>query len=139
MLYNIITGHGVPPFPQKDIIYLCCKLTELAGDNFQWCFTDGNAAKKITSFASNLNELEEKIDWRSIRSNDFRDENSDGDEDRVRKKHAEFLVKEHLAVKYIKRIVVLNKAKKEEVIMILKELEIDDIEVFVNPDNKFYF
>ena len=23
MLYNIITGHGVPPSPQKDIIYLC--------------------------------------------------------------------------------------------------------------------
>ena len=42
MLYNIITGHGVPKKPQEDIIYLCCKLTELATDDFQWCYTNGN-------------------------------------------------------------------------------------------------
>ncbi len=26
MLYNIVTGHGVPASPQEDIVYLCCKL-----------------------------------------------------------------------------------------------------------------
>ncbi len=138
MLYNIITGHGVPAFPQKDIIYLCCRLTDLACDNFQWCFTDGNAAKKITWFGNDLDELNDKVDWLSVRTNDFRDDNADGDEDRIRKKHAEFLVKEHVPVDYIKRIVVLNQKKKEQVEEILEKFDLD-IEVLINSNNKFYF
>jgi hypothetical protein len=47
MLYNIITGHGVRAFPQEDIVYLCCKLTDLATEEFQWCYTNGNAAVSV--------------------------------------------------------------------------------------------
>lgn len=139
MLYNIITEHGVPIFPQKDIIYICCKLIDLACEDFQWCYTDGNAAKKISRFGNDLDLLIGRIDWHSIDTTDFRDENVDGDEDRVRKKHAEFIVKNHVPPKYIKRIVVLNKSKQIEVQSILDELEIDNIEVYINPKNKFYF
>lgn len=138
MLYNVITGHGVPKFPQEEIIYLCCKLTDLATDEFQWCYTNGNAATKITRFFRKLSGIEEKIDWRSIRSTDFRDDNEDGDEDRGRKKHAEFLVKDYVPAKYIKRIVVLNEAKKKQVEKIIEKLDLE-IEVFINPEKKFYF
>ncbi len=137
MLYNIKTGHGVPPFPQRDIIYLCCKLHELATDDFQWCFTDGNAAKKITRYSTDLAHIK-LLDWRSINTEDCRDENADGDEDRIRKKHSEFLVKDHVPVDYIKAIVVLNEAKEKEVNAILKKLKLT-IEVKINPNNKYYF
>jgi hypothetical protein len=135
MLYNIKTGHGVPASPQKDIIYLCCKLSELATKDFQWCFTDGNAAKKISKFSNNIKHIEH-LDWRSIKTTDFRDENADGDEDRIRKKHAEFLVKDHVPVQYIKVIAVLNQEIKEQVEEILQEHKLT-IEVIIKTD--FYF
>ena len=136
MLYNIVTGHGVPASPQKDIIYLCFKLNELATDDFEWCFTDGNAAKSITKFFKKLDNIENKVDWHSIDSTDFRDENADGDEDRVRKKHAEFLVKDHVPVDYIKAIAVLNKATKEQVESVLENFDLS-IDVYIKPS--YYF
>lgn len=135
MLYNIITGHGVPPSPQNDIIYLCCKLSELATENFQWCFTDGNAAKKISKFSKDINDIEH-LDWHSITTTDFRDENADGDEDRVRKKHSEFLVKDHVPVYNIKAIAVLNQTVKEQVEAILENF---DLTIDVKIKTNFYF
>ena len=135
MLYNIKTGHGVPASPQKDIIYLCCKLSELATDDFQWCFTDGNAAKRISKFSNDLKNLE-YLDWRSIKTTDFRDENADGDEDRIRKKHAEFLVKDHVPIRYIKGIVVLNQTIKEQIEKILIDLKLT---IGVKIKTEFYF
>ena len=135
MLYNIITGHGVPAIPQKDIIYICCRLNQFTTATFQWCFTDGNAAKKISAFSNNIKNLE-KLDWKSITTTDFRDENADGDEDRVRKKHAEFLVKYHVPVENINVIVVLNETIKEQVEAILKGL---DLIIEVKIKKEFYF
>lgn len=138
MLYNIITGRGVPKRPQKDIIYLQYKLMDLATRDYQWCYTDGNAAKSITRFFTNLNEIETNIDWRSIHANDFRDNNSDGDEDRVRKKHAEFLVKAHVPPQLIKTIVVLNNDVANQVNTTLANLGFN-VKVIISPQNKFYF
>ena len=121
MLYNIVTGHGVSASPQQEIVYLCFKLRDLATDDFQWCYTNGNAAKSITKFFVDLNDVETKLDWRSINTTDFRDENADGDEDRIRKKHAEFLVKYHVPTDYVKGIVVYNQSKKDQVETILAE------------------
>jgi hypothetical protein len=138
MLYNIITGHGVPSRPQKEIIYLCCKLIDFTSSDLQWCYTNGNAAAAITKFYKQLQNIENKIDWHSIHTTDFRDENADGDEDRVRKKHAEFLVKEHVPTEYIKAIFVLNEAVKVEVQTILDRIN-STVPIFINPSNKFYF
>jgi ssDNA thymidine ADP-ribosyltransferase DarT-like protein len=138
MLYNIITGHGVPKLDQKDIIYLCCKLVDLATDDYQWCYSNGNAAKAITKFYTDWEGVESNLDWRSILTNDFRDDNADGDEDRVRKKHAEFLVKSFVPANLIKAIVVLNKEVEAIVKEIVSRSQID-IKVAINPGNKYYF
>jgi hypothetical protein len=82
MLYNIVTGHNVTIYPEKNIIYLCFNITELAIDDFQWCYTNGNAAKSITKFYNDLTDIDTNIDWHSIHTTDFRDSNADGDEDR---------------------------------------------------------
>lgn len=138
MLYNIITGHNVPYYPQENIIYLCFKVKELTANNFNWCYTDGNAAKLITKFYSNLANIDINIDWHSIHTTDFRDSNADGDEDRVRKKHSEFLVRRYVPSSLIKAIVVMNEKKRIEVAKILDLVKMT-IQVKVNPNNKFYF
>jgi hypothetical protein len=137
MLYNIITGFGVPAKPQKEIIYLCCKYTDLANDEFQWCFTDGNAAKKISRYYTNNADLE-KLDWKSIKTEDFRSDNSDSDEDRLRKKHSEFLVLNQVPVNKIGAIVVLNSNVKDHVNSIVESCELD-LNVYINPKKRFYF
>lgn len=138
MLYNIITGVGTDKFPQQDIIYLCCKFSELATGTFQWCYTDGNAAIAITTFFNTIQNIETNIDWRSVKTPDFKHDNADGDHDRIRKKHAEFLVKSHVPSEYIKAIVVLNASKKNEVEEIINRCG-REMRVFVNPNNTFYF
>jgi len=135
MLFNIKTGKGVPKRPQSEIVYLCFKLTDLATDKFHWCFTNGNAAKRITKYYNDLDDLDQ-IDWRSIRSTDFAANNADGDEDRLRKKHSEFLVKGKVPIKKLSHIAVLNAAVKKQVETILANNELD-IKVVVEP--KFYF
>jgi len=135
MLLNIKTGRGVPQRPQSEIIYLCFKLSDLATDKLEWCFTNGNAAKRISKFFNDLDNLDQ-IDWRSIRSTDFGANNADGDEDRLRKKHAEFLVKGKVPIKKLSHIAVLNSTVKKQVETILASNELD-IKVVVEP--KFYF
>lgn len=135
MLYNIHTGMGVPQRHQREIVYLCCRVTELATDKFQWCFTNANAAEKITKFYSDLKHLD-KLDWKSIKTTDFRLNNADGDEDRIRKKHAEFLVKDKVPPKKIGVIAVLNATVKEEVESIVSTCKLA-VEVKVKSD--FYF
>lgn len=138
MLYNIVTGYGVNRVPQEDIIYLCCWVRDLATTDFQWCYTNGNAAQKITKFFRDLKNIETKVDWHSVWTTNFRDNNADGDEDRKRKKHAEFLVKDHVPRDLITDIVVLNNRAKERVEAILQALNLP-IKVHVNPQSKFYF
>lgn len=137
MLFNIHTGRVMPAIQQEDIIYLCCKFNTLATENFQWCFTDGNAAKIITQFTNNIKDIH-SLDWKSIKTKDFRNNNDDGDTDRVRKKHAEFLVKGHVPSEYIKAIVVLNDNKLQEVEKILTQFCLK-FSIYVNPKGEFYF
>jgi hypothetical protein len=138
MMYNIITGHGVIPVPQENIIYLCFRLQDLVTSDFQWCYTDGNAASAITHFFTNLEEIESNLDWHSIRTTDFRDNNADGDEDRIRKKHSEFLVRNYVPSDKIRRIVVLNCKIEREVQELMKSLGVD-IELIIDHKGRFYF
>jgi hypothetical protein len=135
MLLNIKTGRGVPQRLQSEIIYLCFKLSDLATNKFEWCFTNGNAAKRISKYYNDLDDLNQ-IDWRSINSTDFGANNADGDEDRLRKKHAEFLVKGKVPIKKLSHIAVLSATAKKQVETILAKNELD-IKVVVEP--KFYF
>jgi hypothetical protein len=136
MLYNIVTGHGVPRQPQASIIYLCCNFMDLISSELVWCYTNGNAASAITRFFTEVENIETNLDWHSIRTTDFRDNNADGDEDRMRKKHSEFLVRNHVPVHFIKAIVVLNESAKGEVETILENLGLN-IRVLINRN--YYF
>jgi hypothetical protein len=135
MLYNILTGRGVPKRNQEDIIYLCCSLKDLT-KNSQWCFTDGNAAKKLTKYYCILKPGIPEIDWEAVQSTDFRMETDHGD--RIRKKHAEFLVKEHVSPNKIHSIIVYNEGVKSKVENILKSCNLEK-KVMVSVDLNYYF
>jgi hypothetical protein len=96
MLYKIKTGHGVTPRPQhENYIYLCCKLSDITNSNLQWCFTDGMPPDILQIFILRFADLEQ-LDWKSIKATEWTDDNSDGDTDRMRKKHSEFLIRDHV-------------------------------------------
>ncbi len=137
MLLNLATGTGVTQVPQDQIIYLACRLVDLATDNFKWCYTNGNAAKSITKFYSELTDIETNVDWKSITSTDFR-HSTDGDEDRIRKKHAEFLVKKHVPIEYVHTIVVYNEIAHNKVVKILEGFNLGP-QVLINPKKEYYF
>lgn len=136
MLYMIHTGFGIPRQPQEDIIYLCCRFVELVESKLTWCFTDGNAATAITTF-HNDDQAYKLLDWESIHARDWRDDNKDGDHDRARKKHAEFLVKSHVPPSFIRAIVVKSEVRKA---MVEKWLTATALTVRVYSDQpQFYF
>lgn len=135
MLYNIFSGYGVEQIHQSKIVYLCIPLLDLALDDLEWCFTDGNAAKRITSYYNSLDDIN-SLDWHSITTTDFKHDNADGDEDRIRKKHSEFLVRDYVASDKIKGIVVYNQNAKTSVKTILQRIG-SDVEVKINRG--FYF
>lgn len=146
MLLNIKTGYnGTPKRNQADVIYLVFKLNKLI-NGAKWCFTDGNATKQITNHFDDLNDINQ-LDWRSIRTHDFGNPNSDNDTDRGRKKQSEFLIKEYVPSAKIGALVVLNDAVKRRVERIVADCgfklkvysDMSDLRPRSNGESKFYF
>jgi len=136
MLLNIKTGHrGILMRPQADIVYICCKLDQIARECPCWFFTDGHAKSAITEYYTSLDDLSH-VDWKMVSERYF--SNKEDDYDRMRRKQAEFLVKEHVPVNCIGSIVVLNEEKRLHLQRIVDNLNLS-ISVRVNPKNKFYF
>lgn len=136
MLYNIKTGYrGITYRPQGDIVYIVCKVTTLTDNCAEWCFTDGHAKNAITEFYNDIDNLSE-VDWNMVAERQW--SNTEDDFDRMRRKQAEFLVKNHVPVNCISSIVVLNEARKTFVEEITTRLGLE-ILVRVNPNNKFYY
>ena len=137
MLYKIKTGNGVARKPQNEIVYLACKFAEITSSDLQWCFTDGNAAAYITDFYNNVVDIDE-LDWRSIHATEWTDNNSDGDQDRMRKKHSEFLIKDHVPINFIRAIIVLTEERKQEVEALIKKYGLN-IEVYLDTKYQYYY
>lgn len=135
MLYNIVTGYGVSQIPQADIIYICCDLNLITSNCIDWCFTDGHAKNMITNFYNNLNSLPQ-VDWNVVFLRFWH--NIASDFDRMRRKQAEFLVKNHVPVICISRIIVFDAATYTHVIKILTNLGLQ-IPVDINPNNQYYY
>ena len=136
MLLNIKTGYrGITQRHQREIVYIVCLVNALVEKCHEWCFTDGHAKNSITEFYNDLENLS-KVDWNIVGERHW--SNTEDDFDRMRRKQAEFLIKNHMPVNCISSIVVLNEAKKTFVEEIITRLGLE-IPVQVNPNNKFYY
>ena len=133
MLLNIATGYGVPRIPQKDIVFLVCDACEIAAQGIPFCFTDGNATKSISRFFNNLQSIQE-LDWTTIHSTLWK--NTDDDYDRVRKKMAEFLVKDHVPAALIHSIIVRDEAARQRVAAMLPDAAVT---AEIDTNNDLYY
>lgn len=136
MLLNIKTGYrGITCRPQSEIIYICCKLIDITNNCSEWCFTDGHAKTSITEFYNDVSYLN-VISWDIVAERYWN--NTKDDYDKMRKKQAELLVKNHVPVNCIYELVVFDYPSKVFVENIIQNLGLN-IPVLINPNNQFYY
>lgn len=136
MLLNIKTGYrGITKRSQQDIVYIVCAVSGIIARCRDWCFTDGHAKQRITTFYNNIDDLRE-VSWDIVSDRYWH--NTEADFDRMRTKQAEFLVKTHVPVDCICGIVTYNNVAAIAVRNILTKLNLE-IPVDVNPGNRFYY
>ncbi len=136
MLYNIWKGYkGITKRPQSDIVYIVCRVNTIFDLCANWCFTDGHAKAELSDPYNDPAHFS-AVDWDMVFEQHWN--NTEEDFDRVRRKQAEFLVKEHVPVKCIAGIVTYNEASKVIVENIVNRLGLE-IPVKVNPNGYFYY
>lgn len=136
MLLNIKTGYrGIAKRPQSDIVYIVCQVNDIIDNCDEWCFTDGHAKTRITTFYNDLSDLSQ-VYWEKVDQRYWH--NTEDDLDRMRHKQAEFLVRTHVPVQCIAEIVTYNKDAAEIVTKLIEKLNLN-IPVRVNPGGEYYY
>lgn len=90
MLYTNLKENLDPDFRQCDLVFLVASIGTVCHAANTWCFTDGHAIQRATSFFSRVEDLE-RIDWDTIEARTWK---SKTDQDMKRRRQAEFLVLE---------------------------------------------
>lgn len=136
MLFMIANGlQGVKRYPQEDIVFIIVDSARIIEDGLPYVFTDRHAKVKLANFSTNPSDLQ-SLRWDIIKAKDWR--NTEDDFQRRDFKQAEFLVKNHIPVSYIDRIIVKNELKKTEIEEIVSNLGLD-IPVIVAREGKLYY
>lgn len=118
MLLRIHTGQvtGVT-CNQNEIVYIVCSDASIQSMNIPFIFTDGHAYNILSKFYDNLSDLI-NLDWNTISDKIWR--NYPTDNDRIRRKQAEFLAFQKVPKDCILEIAVYNDNMKTIVNNILK-------------------
>lgn len=113
MLLNLHTGR-VEGYNegQAPIIYLLTSIARIKAAGRPWVFSDGHGLADLTSWYDDLRRLDE-VDWKIVGERYWRD--TPDDNDRKRRKQAEFLVWEHLPWSAVAGIAVLDETAKAKV------------------------
>ncbi len=136
MLLNIKTGYrGIKKYPQSELVFLVCRISDIIENCPHWCFTDGHAKSSITQFHNNIEDLS-LLDWDTINLQFW--SSTEDDWDRMRRKQAEFLVKKHVPVTCISQIIVLNSEQEAKVKEIENRAGID-IPVVIDQQRKYFY
>jgi hypothetical protein len=113
MLYVISRG-GVLGHEggQEPVLHLVADAEAVAGAGLGYAFTDGHAAMAISAFFTDLRDLA-RVDWAVMRGRYWFD--TQEDQDRERRRQAEFLVHRFLPWRLVQEIGVLTAAMRERV------------------------
>ena len=112
MLYLINQGR-VPAYKegrQEEIIYLVSSVSKMI--EYPFCFTDGHAEMAITLYFDDTKDFD-KLDWLTIKAKQWSD--TPENNDRKRRKQAEFLVHGFVPWDSIQQIGVMTEAMGEQV------------------------
>jgi hypothetical protein len=116
---------------QRPIVHLVSTVETTVALNTPWTFTDGHAEMMISQFFTDLGQLSEAIDWKVMRSQYWNDTREDND--RKRRRQAEFLVHEFFPWSAIRRIGVRDNTIQRRVDLALSSVDLRP-EVVVEPD-----
>ncbi|UCH93331.1 MAG: DUF4433 domain-containing protein [Candidatus Aminicenantes bacterium] len=134
MLYaiksGIITGYRGG---QEDIIYLVSDIESIAANEIPFVFTDGHAIMAFSNFYNQLNDLM-KIDWKIMNEKYWADTQEDND--RKRRRQAEFLIKDFLPLHLISEIGVMTTDIQNELKTVAFKCGYDKI---VHVKRKWYY
>jgi hypothetical protein len=124
MLFQLKTG-WVPGYSegQAPLIYLVSTAQTIAEAGRRFVFSDGHGIARMTSWFDDLADLD-KIDWAMVYERYWKDDPL-GDNDRQRRKQAEFLVHEFCPWELIQELVVVNRVVRQRVDAILGEFPPD--------------
>ncbi len=113
MLYSIHHGY-VEDYvgDQEPVVHLVTTAQAVAASGCNWVFTDGHGTMVFTDFYDDLDDLGE-IDWAIIHSNYWFD--TPEQPDRLRRKQAEFLIRDSCPWTLISEIGVVNSDMKRQV------------------------
>jgi len=136
MLYLIKNGYqGVEARRQEDIVFILCDFDKIKVQSLPFIFTDRNAKLKLAKYYTH--ELDfDQLDWEIIKSKQWN--NDLNNLSRQDYKQAEFLVRDHLPVECIHRLVVKTEKRKLHLDTLIADLEIE-IEVNVDINCKLYY
>lgn len=113
MLYVNYRG-GVPSNPdgQTPIVHLVADAHDVESAGLPFVFTDGHAVMRFSRWFTDLSHVNE-IDWDVLKARIWLD--SEEDNDRRRRRQAEFLVHEFFPWDLVKEVVVINRAMAAQV------------------------
>jgi hypothetical protein len=113
MLYTIHRGNVEGYAEGQDpVVHLVSTAQIVREAGLSFVFTDGHAIMAFSQFYGNLDHLD-RVDWAVMRSRQWAD--TDEDNDRKRRRQAEFLVREFLPWNLVTQIGVVNAEMKARV------------------------
>jgi len=137
MLLNLKTGR-VQGYNegQAPLIYLVTSVQRIRQSGCRFVFSDGHGLAAYTCWYDDLQDLD-KVDWDLVGERYWA--NREDDNDRQRRKQAEFLVWQSVAWELIEKIAVLNSEVKRGVEHMLAQFpQVDHPDVEIRPDWYYY-
>jgi hypothetical protein len=121
MLYAINRGNVATFSGQtRDVVYLVSSVEKVVQSELVFAFTDGNAAMQgLTRFFKDLSDLQQ-VDWPLMQAK-YR-QNTPDDHDRMRRRQAEFLVRDQLPWQVLIGIAVYAEDIQDRVLALLDPL-----------------
>ena len=136
MLLNIKTGYrGIRQRSQREIIYLCTHIETIVKTCPEWCFTDGHAKNKLTTYYNQVNELAH-IDWDIVTNKYW--SNTPEDPDKMRRKQAEFLVKAHVPTSCLSGVIVHDETAGTKVGQIMNSVGVT-LPIHIDKNHNYYY
>lgn len=133
MLLNLKTNR-VPDYTegQQPLIYLVSSAQAVAESGAGFVFSDGHGLARFTSWYDALSHLGE-VDWQLVSQRYWADNSEDND--RQRRKQAEFLVHRFCAWSLIQQIGVLNSRVRDQVVSCMNDFPgMHRPEVHIRPE-----
>lgn len=112
MMYNIVTGYnGVKRQDRENVVIFVSSLRKLVTEQVPFVFSDRHAYLKLARFTSDVDLLEEWIDWEVLQARNFKKDNVD----RFERYQAEALIHRHMPIKALHGVICHDENAKKEV------------------------